>query len=168
MLQPTPWELLERLNVAHGPRGVLVGREERMSSPVVRAAFAVRHRDFNSNKYAQGLLGEPCVRCGTFTHAFCEVCFLHPRDPPFAICTQCDSEHLVCVMCESNGVQWSAGGEARAARGDPEEMVEVSAFRDENGAVVRVHPPLRIPLSQITEECPIDAHLEAHLRSRGM
>lgn len=168
MLQATPWELLERLNVVHGPRGVLEGREARLGNPVLRAAYAVRHRDFNLSRYDGGMLGEPCVRCATFTHAFCEVCFLHPRDPPYAICTQCDSEHLVCVMCESAGVPWTAGGDARVARGDPEEMVEVSAFRDENGEVVRVNPPLRIPLSLVSDENPIEAHLEAYLRSRGM
>ena len=168
MLQATPWELLERLNAVHGPRGVLEGREARLGNPVLRAAYAVRHRNFNLNQYNEGLLGEPCVLCATFTHAFCEVCFLHPRDPPFAICSTCDSERRVCVMCHSAGVPWTAGGDARAAMGDTEEMVEISAFRDENGEVVRLSPPLRIPLSQVSEEQPVDAHLEAYLRSRGM
>ena len=168
MLQPTPWELLERLNAVHGSRGVLEGRDARLGNPVLRAAYAVRHRDFNLSSYSSGRLGEPCARCATFTNCFCEVCFLHPRDPPFPICTQCDGEHYVCVLCESNGVPWSAGGEARTARGDPEEMLEISAFRDENGEVVRINPPLRIPISQVTDEQPVDAHLEAYLRAHGM
>ena len=86
---------------------------------------------------------------------------------PF-VCIQCDGEHYVCVLCESNGVLWSAGGEARTAGGDPEEMLEISAFRDENGEVVRINPPLRIPISQVTDEQPVDAHLEAYLRAHGM
>ena len=42
MQQATPWELLERLNVVHGPKGVLDGREARLVNPVLRAAYAVR------------------------------------------------------------------------------------------------------------------------------
>ena len=167
MLQSTPWELLDRLSSAPGSKGLSSSRDERLSSPLHRASYAVNFRNNHSRQYQNGVIGEPCVRCATFTHSFCEVCFLQ-RDPPFAICTTCDDQRLVCVMCQSAGLEWSAGGEARAARGDAEEMVEISAFRDESGAVVRVNPPLRVPLSQVTEEHPIDAHLEAYLRSRGM
>ena len=166
MLQPTPWPLLELLNSRHGGGSVLAGREERVANPVLRAAYAVRHRAFHQDRYDNGVLGEPCVRCGTFTHAFCETCFLEPREPPFAVCTGCDEAHLVCHSCEAGGVQWVDGPAARDERGDPPEgVVEVSAFQNERGETIRISPPLLLPLSELDN---VEIHIQRYRDEHGL
>ena len=165
MLQPTPWLLLERL-AESVPGPAIADHELRISNPGLRARFACEFRAGHRASYDAGMLGEPCVRCGTFTHAFCETCFLEPRDPPFAVCTHCDAGRLVCLQCESSGRSWADGCDARKERGDPPEgIMEISGFKDESGEVVRINPPLLLP---VTECGRLHFHIRRHREEFGL
>ena len=165
MQQSTPWPLLERLAASKNDKSAQ-NRDARLSSPALRARYACDYRDAHRSSYESGSVGEPCVLCGVFSHAFCETCFVERRDPPYSVCTTCDGEERVCLACESAGRQWADGAAARADRGDPPEgVVEVSAFKNEQGETVRINPPLLLPLSELDN---LEFHILRHCEAHGM
>ena len=165
MYQPTPWPLLERLAGLHaGP--ATADHDARVSNPILRAKFACQYRDDHRASYDGGALGEPCVRCGTFTHCFCETCFVVPRNPPFAVCTVCDGDELVCMACDTSGLEWADGPKAREERGDPPEgVIEVSAFQNDLGETVNIDPPLLLPITELDN---LQIHIRRYCAEHGM
>ena len=86
----------------------LAPRDARLHDPHLRAAFAIWGLE-SAPAHLQ-----PCRRCGLCTASWCEACkpALAQGLPPAAICTACDTDHLVCAGCEKKGSTWDA---ARAA-----------------------------------------------------
>lgn len=114
---------------------------ERLFDREARDAFAIASLPRHKMAIAQ-LGARPCIRCGEVTTAFCEGC-AHPR--PFALCSKCDAERLLCHRCVSDGKIWS-----QVASHDPN-IMEVSGWMDDQGNFVALDPPLRLR----TEEVPV-------------
>jgi hypothetical protein len=84
-------------------RPQLAMRADRLQDPALRAAFAL----WRLSSAPRCL--EPCQLCGMPTACFCEGCWVRtPRQPPVAICTQCDQEERVCHACGAAGCSWQA------------------------------------------------------------
>ena len=99
-----------------------------------------------------GAIPEPCVRCGYWTHGYCESCQLD-LGPPRAICSTCDGARLVCPQCLSAGRHWEVGRKEHDARFPPHENVmEVNGFHDENGTYTECNPPLLIDVHDLQPE----------------
>ena len=112
---------------------------ERLLDREARDAYAIA--TIPQHKMAIAQLGaRPCIRCGEVTTAFCEGC-AHPA--PFALCSKCDSEKLLCHRCISDGKLYSA-----VASADPN-VLEVSGWNDEQGNFVPLEPPLRVDAASI-------------------
>ena len=106
---------------------------ERLFDREARDAFAMSQ--LPSMKMAVATLGaRPCIRCGCITTAFCEGC---PHPAPFALCTRCDKEKLLCNRCVQDGKIWSSV----RSTSDPDVM-EISGFNQEDGTFVPLQPPL--------------------------
>lgn len=122
----------------------LASREDRLHDPSLRAAFSLW-----SLKVAPRHL-QPCQRCGLATACWCEACeaLALPNLPPVAICTHCDSEHLICETCERSGMTWTAAREAYQRR-HPEEfegrarVMNVTAIVTRDDEADRVAPRAR-------------------------
>ena len=112
---------------------------ERLLDREARDAYSIA--TIPKHRVAIAQLGaRPCIRCGEVTTAFCEGC-AHPA--PFALCSRCDSEKLLCHRCISDGKLYSA-----VANADPNVM-EVSGWNDEDGNFVPLEPPLRLDASAV-------------------
>ena len=77
-------------------------RDARFRDLHLRAAFAVLGLGSAPAHF------QPCQRCGLCTASWCEACepALAQGPPPVAICTACDTDHLVCAGCEAKGSTW--------------------------------------------------------------
>ncbi len=113
MLQPTPWLLLrESASTRTCQRPQKIPRNLRLSDESFRSHYALYSAD-NMNQKVQDksyptedLYAEPCVKCGEVTFAFCEACDTKPSSPPYAICTNCDADQMVCHQCDESGMTW--------------------------------------------------------------
>lgn len=112
---------------------------ERLFDREARDAFAMASLPRHKMAIAQ-LGARPCIRCGEVTTAFCEGC-AHPK--PFALCSKCDAERLLCHRCVSDGKIWS-----QVANHDPDTM-EVTGWTDDQGNFVVLDPPLRLKTSEV-------------------
>ncbi len=104
---------------------------------------------------AEDLYAEPCVRCGEVTHAFCEGCPSQTSAPPFAICTSCDEDELLCHQCEVVNKTWKESRRANEeAFGD---HPTATGLIQEDGQCQRETPAQkpRTPNPLFTERKPI-------------
>ena len=58
----------------------------------------------------------PCQACGALSTSWCEGCYLRsetgePRGHFGSVCTECNSERLVCGFCVAQSVSWEQGHE---------------------------------------------------------
>ena len=143
-LAPADWDRIKEqagIFFARAHRGVAarsLPRPSRLVDEPSRAAYALCTK--RANREAEALGAQPCRRCGTYTHSWCETCG-HPR--PQAICGACDAERLLCPECVDLGKVYPAD------EGDTE-TVEVTGYTDaETGEFIPIDPPFRLPLSEV-------------------
>ena len=119
MLQPTPWPLLrESASTRTCQRPQQISRNLRLSDGSFRSHYALYSADNRNQKVqdksypVEDLYAEPCVKCGEVTFAFCEACDTKPSSPPYAICTDCDADQMVCHQCDESGMTWDQARKA--------------------------------------------------------
>lgn len=168
-LRLADWNQLERDGRAWLAicRGVVCvpTRDQRLAIPAARGWWATVERPRHREGIALG--AQPCECCSEITHSWCETCTERPWG---AVCSACDSEHRICRTCEEAGRTWES------ARSPSEDVIEVLSFVDDEGRVIELDEPIRIPRQQydlaadsgrdpadIVTEC-IRAYLEAHGR----
>lgn len=100
--------------------------QQRRENPSAAAAYAIR--TFQNRPFL-----EACRCCGRWTASWCEGCYAVAATNPAwefsAVCTECDSEKLVCPRCRHHAITWTAGHDAYK-----------SFFQEETAAEIQVEP----------------------------
>ena len=167
-LRPYVWRALEvgaekwtRDNP--GRSATEIARSERQRSFPARAAFAVH--TLAENIAGRDLGAAPCLRCGLWTHAYCEGCSNDNLGP---ICTSCDSQLLLCPVCEQAGLTWQGCRNARIERQGPQPVMEVNGIYDGEGRWCPFNPPVEIPIAEFEQQSQdIEGFVETWLRAHG-
>ena len=151
-LRPYSWEVLRegarRWAQQHPTRFASgIDREERLTSFIARAAFAVATADTFRAGIEVG--AAPCLKCGLWTHSFCEGCSVADLGP---ICTTCDGHFLLCPVCERAGLTWQGCRDARIAQQGPQPVMEISGIRDSEGRWRPFNPPVEIPIAEFEQQ----------------
>ena len=115
-------------------------RAERLLVPQARAAWAAVH--FRAGAVAREHGAQPCDLCGEWTGSFCEGC----EAVPYAVCTACDADRLLCHHCVSSGKLYS-----EVERTDLQGYVEITGYNNEKGEFVRYDTPVRFPASDVPQ-----------------
>ena len=126
-----------------GASPTAISRGDRLAFAPARAAFAIA-----TEAGGASLGAAPCLRCGRWTHSWCETCRLGNLGP---ICTECDNLHLLCQLCEEAREDWQVARATRETQDGPP-TVEVQGFFDENHRWQILDPPLQISLDNFDPE----------------
>eukprot|EP00435_Cladocopium_sp_Y103_P060613 s808_g22.t1 len=106
---------------------------QRRADPSAAAAFALK--TFQDTPFT-----EACRVCGRWTASWCEGCYAVAADNPqwefSAVCTECDSEKLVCPRCKHNAITWEAGHHAYETLATEETAAEVQIEQTGDGLFV--------------------------------
>ena len=95
---------------------------------------------------------QPCDACGAWTHAFCETCSASdPARPPFAVCTACDADGILCSWCLSHGFDWDQSQIWRS-QSTTEDVLEITGLTQEDGTFHRFTTPMVLPLSEVERD----------------
>ena len=141
----------------------VITRAERLRNFIARAAFAIATAEDNAQGRAVG--AAPCLKCGLWTHAYCEGC---PNDNLGPICTSCDSQSLLCPVCEQAGLTWQQCRDARIERQGPQPVMEVNGIHDGEGRWVPFNPPVEIPIAEFEQQSQdLEDFVETWLRAHG-
>ena len=91
-------------------QAVNLDRLRQLIEPGARHSYSIlTMKSSRARSEAQGkATPEPCIRCGEWTHAYCESCIVD-LGPPYPICSRCDEARLVCPICLANGRSWEGG-----------------------------------------------------------
>eukprot|EP00435_Cladocopium_sp_Y103_P021916 s4491_g5.t1 len=70
-----------------------------------------------------------------------------------ALCSTCDAEHLVCDLCSSAGITWTAGNTvANKLHGHaPEDTLEITGFFDTEGRFIQPEEPVQFQFQPASE-----------------
>ena len=137
--------------------------EERRANLLARAAFAIAKEETFRAGIEVG--AAPCLKCGLWTHSFCEGCEVPDLGP---ICTTCDSHFLLCPVCEQAGLTWQGCRDARIAQQGPQPVMEISGIRDSEGRWRPFNPPVEIPIAEYEQQDQdIEAFAATWLREHG-
>ena len=112
-------------------------REQRLAIPAARGFWATIERPRHQQGIAVG--AQPCECCAEVTHSWCEACTERPWGP---VCSACDNERRVCKVCQEAGRTWES------VRQPAEDVIEVLSFIDEEGRLIELPEPIRIPRQQ--------------------
>lgn len=146
----------QRWQVANPGRSAsVITRSERQRSFLARAAFAIATAEENASGRAVG--ASPCLKCGLWTHAYCEGCSNDNLGP---ICTSCDSQFLLCPVCEQAGLTWQQCRNARIERQGPQPVMEINGIHDGEGRWVILGLRLVTPDEAMGTEPGLDETLD--------
>ena len=160
-IHPTPirqWRILAgRWRRDHPERDPLaIGVVERRGALRARAAFYVASLR-ESGTAVTAISGIGCTVCGLPTASWCEGCYARCGDTGtfHAVCQTCDSEQLVCPLCQVDGVSYADGHEAYRQSHLPSNAAEeetafsITAWGTEAGQLIQEETDVAITFEEL-------------------